>query len=381
MSDVFIKFFEEGIIYRANRLVNWDSTLTTALSNLEVDNHELTGRTLLNVPGYERKVEFGVIIHFKYQIENSTEMIEVATTRPETMLGDSGIAVHPDDTRYIHLIGKSAIHPFIKDRKVRIIADKIADRDFGSGAVKITPAHDPKDFEVGVTHGLEFINIFTDDGRVNENGGPYEGMKRFDVRYLIEEDLKTLGLFVEKRENPMTVPLSERTRDVVEPLMKPQWWVKMSSLAGDAVSPGIVIMYGESTYVLMWFRRLKLSKMGILRSDQSRRRGTTLTGWRTSTTGVFRGSCGGDISALFTTFASRARRGSRLMARGGSPDGLKMKASGPYSTSVKSNTDLSEARAKARTAWPDEKFELVSDHQMLFLPGLRRAMPSFAVVP
>jgi valyl-tRNA synthetase len=237
VTDVFVKLHEEGIIYRADRLVNWDSTLMTALSNVEVDNKELPGRTLLDVPGYERKVEFGFILHFKYPIENSDETIEVATTRPETMLGDTGIAVHPDDPRYTHLVGKFAVHPFIEGRRLPIVADTYVDREFGTGAVKLTPAHDTNDFNLGTTHKLEFINILTDDGRINENGGSYQGQKRFDVRYSIQEDLKKLGLYVDKKDNPMSVPLSERTRDVVEPIMRPQWWVRMSALAGDAVGP------------------------------------------------------------------------------------------------------------------------------------------------
>ncbi|KAK4161186.1 mitochondrial valine--tRNA ligase [Cladorrhinum sp. PSN259] len=242
VTDVFVRFHEEGIIYRANRLVNWDSTLMTALSNVEVDNKEIPGRTLLDVPGYERKVEFGIIVHFKYPIENSDETIEVATTRPETMLGDTGIAVHPEDPRYTHLVGKFAVHPFIKGRRLPIVADTYVDREFGTGAVKLTPAHDLNDFNLGMTHKLEFINILTDDGLINENGGPYQGQKRFDVRYSIQDDLKKLGLYVDKKDNPMSVPLSERTRDVVEPVMRPQWWVNMSTLAGDAIK---VVETGE----------------------------------------------------------------------------------------------------------------------------------------
>ncbi|KAK4122011.1 hypothetical protein N657DRAFT_635452 [Parathielavia appendiculata] len=235
VTEVFVRFHEEGIIYRANRLVNWDSTLMTALSNLEVDNEPLTGRTLLDVPGYDRKVEFGIIVHFKYPIEDSDETIEVATTRPETMLGDTGIAVHPNDPRYTHLVGKFAVHPFIEGRRLRIVADTYAKREFGTGAVKLTPAHDPNDFNVGMAHQLEFINIFTDEGLINENGGPYQGQKRFDVRYAIQEDLKKLGLYVDKKDNPMKVPRSERTRDIIEPIMKPQWWVKMADLAEPAI--------------------------------------------------------------------------------------------------------------------------------------------------
>lgn len=143
VTETFVRLHEEGYIYRSNRLVNWCTKLNTALSNLEVDNKDLEGRTLLDVPGYERKVEFGVLTHFKYPIDGLEEKIEVATTRPETMLGDTGIAVHPQDERYKHLIGKFAKHPFL-DRLLPIFADEYVDKDFGTGAVKMTPAHDPK---------------------------------------------------------------------------------------------------------------------------------------------------------------------------------------------------------------------------------------------
>ncbi|KAG6849752.1 hypothetical protein H0H93_005550 [Arthromyces matolae] len=162
--ETFCRLHEEGIIYRANRLVNWCVKLNTTLSNLEVDQKQLTGRTLLNVPGYDikEKFEFGVITSFAYVIEGSDERIIVATTRPETMLGDTAIAVHPDDPRYTHLHGKFALHPFI-NRRIPIVTDSIiVDMEFGTGAVKITPAHDPNDYEVGTRHNLEFINILND---------------------------------------------------------------------------------------------------------------------------------------------------------------------------------------------------------------------------
>ena len=133
VTETFVRLHEQGLIYRSNRLVNWCTQLNTALSNLEVDNKELEGRTLLDVPGYERKVEFGVIMHFKYPMEGLDETIEVATTRPETMLGDTAIAVHPDDKRYKHLVGKHARHPFI-DRLLPIVADTYVDPEFGTGA-------------------------------------------------------------------------------------------------------------------------------------------------------------------------------------------------------------------------------------------------------
>lgn len=235
VAETFVKLHDEGIIYRANRLVNWCTKLNTALSNLEVSNKELAGRTLLSVPGYDKKVEFGVIVHFKYPIKGSDETIEVATTRIETMLGDTGIAVNPKDDRYKHLVGKTAIHPFIEGRELPIIADEYVDVEFGTGAVKLTPAHDPNDFTLGQKHGLKFINILTDDGLLNENAGPYKGQKRFDVRYTIQDDLKQKGLYVDKKDNAMKVPLCEKSKDVIEPIMKPQWWVSMKELAGPAL--------------------------------------------------------------------------------------------------------------------------------------------------
>ena len=236
ITETFVTLHDEGIIYRANRLVNWCTKLNTSLSNLEVVNKELTGRTLLDVPGYDKKVEFGIIVHFKYPIDGSDETIEVATTRVETMLGDTGIAVHPDDNRYKHLVGKNAVHPFIKGRLLPIVADNYVEKDFGTGAVKITPAHDPNDFTLGQRHNLKFINILTDDGLMNENTGSYAGQKRFDVRYTIQDDLKRLGLFVDKKDNPMTVPLCEKSKDIIEPLLKPQWWMRMKEMAADALN-------------------------------------------------------------------------------------------------------------------------------------------------
>ncbi|KAI8632111.1 tRNA synthetases class I-domain-containing protein [Xylariaceae sp. FL1651] len=216
VTETFCRLHEEGIIYRANRLVNWCTKLNTALSNLEVVNKELPGRTLLTVPGYEKKIEFGVICHFRYPIQDSTKSIEVATTRIETMLGDTGIAVHPKDERYKHLVGKMAVHPFIEGRLLPIVADDYVDPEFGTGCVK-------------------FINILTDDGVMNENAGPYKGQKRFDVRYTIENDLKQKGLWVDKKDNPMKVPLCDKSKDIIEPILKPQWWMRMKELAAPAI--------------------------------------------------------------------------------------------------------------------------------------------------
>jgi valyl-tRNA synthetase len=242
VTETFVRLHEEGLIYRSNRLVNWCTKLRTALSNLEVDNKELAGRTLLDVPGYDKKIEFGVLTYFRYPIEGSSETIEVATTRPETMLGDTGIAVNPKDPRYQHLIGKSAKHPFI-DRLLPIFADEYVDAEFGSGAVKITPAHDPNDFALGRKHNLDFINILNDDGTLNHNAGPlFDGKRRFDARYGVKVELEKRGLYVKSEDNPMKVPLCNKSKDIIEPIMKPQWWMNMKDMAEAATG---VVKSGE----------------------------------------------------------------------------------------------------------------------------------------
>ncbi|KIM79390.1 hypothetical protein PILCRDRAFT_792056 [Piloderma croceum F 1598] len=236
--ETFCRLHEDGILYRANRLVNWCVRLNTTLSNLEVEQKQLTGRTLLNVPGYDskEKFEFGVITSFAYPIENSDEKIVVATTRPETMLGDTAVAVHPDDPRYKHLHGKFVLHPFV-NRRLPIVTDSIAvDMEFGTGAVKITPAHDINDYEVGIRHKLDFINILNDDGTFNGNtGDQYKGMKRFHARVAVVKALKDAGLYVEMKDNPMQIPICAKSGDVIEPVLKPQWWVDCKPLAEEAI--------------------------------------------------------------------------------------------------------------------------------------------------
>ncbi|SCZ90096.1 BZ3500_MvSof-1268-A1-R1_Chr1-3g01773 [Microbotryum saponariae] len=238
VAETFVRLQEEGIIYRANRLVNWCVQMNTTLSALEVDQKVLTGRTLLNVPGYptSERFEFGVITSFAYTLEGSDEKLIIATTRPETMLGDTAIAVHPDDPRYSHLHGKFAKHPFL-DRRIPIVTDAIAvDMEFGTGAVKITPAHDPNDFEVGKRHDLEFINILNDDGTLNANAGPeFGGMKRFHARNAVIEKLKQMDLYVGAADNPMSIPVCSKSGDIIESVMKPQWWVSSKTLADEAI--------------------------------------------------------------------------------------------------------------------------------------------------
>lgn len=257
VTEAFIRLHEEKTIYRENRLVNWCTKLKTAVSNLEVENQELEGRTLLSVPDHDpkKKYEFGVIISFAYNVENSNEEIVVATTRLETMLGDTAVAVHPTDKRYLHLHGKFVIHPF-DGRKIPIIADDYVDPNFGTGAVKITPAHDFNDYIVGKRNKLEFINIFNDVGSVNEFGGKFEGMQRFDARIAVLEALKAKNLYRETKDNKMVLPICTRSGNIIEPLMKPQWWVNckdMAASAADAVRNGDLTIEPQASEK-EWFR-------------------------------------------------------------------------------------------------------------------------------
>uniref|UniRef100_A0A8C2KLS9 Valine--tRNA ligase n=1 Tax=Cyprinus carpio TaxID=7962 RepID=A0A8C2KLS9_CYPCA len=214
-------------------------------SGMEMDQvrsylHELTGRTLLPVPGYYEKVEFGVLVSFSYKVEGSDEEVVVATTRIETMLGDTAVAVHPNDSRYQHLKGKMVVHPFC-DRKMPIVFDDFVDMSFGTGAVKITPAHDHNDYEVGERHKLPFINILDENGLLINVPPPFLGMKRFEARKAVLQALKDLGQFKEVRDNPMVVPVCSRSKDIVEPLLKPQWYVdcrEMGKQAADVVRNG-----------------------------------------------------------------------------------------------------------------------------------------------
>ncbi|KAM2975805.1 hypothetical protein FF1_001925 [Malus domestica] len=239
VTEAFVRLHKQELIYRDNRLVNWDCVLRTAISDIEVDYIDVKERTLLKVPGYENPVEFGVLTSFAYPLEEGLGEIVVATTRVETMLGDTAIAVHPDDERYRHLHGKHAIHPF-NGRRIRIICDAIlVDPEFGTGAVKITPAHDPNDFDVGKRHNLEFINVFTDDGKINQDGGEFVGMPRFKAREAVTEALKKKGLFRDAKANEMRLGICSRSQDVVEPMIKPQWYVKCSGMGKEALHAAI----------------------------------------------------------------------------------------------------------------------------------------------
>ena len=219
VKKVFIDLYNEGLIYRGKRLVNWDPVLLTAVSDLEVISKE----------------ENGFLWHIKYQVADSEEILIVATTRPETMLGDSAVAVHPEDQRYQHLVGKFINLP-LSDRKIPIIADDYVDMEFGTGCVKITPAHDFNDYEIGQRHKLEIINVLTDNASINLNAPTkYQGLDRFEARKAIVDDLEKQNLIEKIDPHTLMVPRGDRTNSIIEPYMTDQWFVKVKPLAEPAI--------------------------------------------------------------------------------------------------------------------------------------------------
>jgi valyl-tRNA synthetase len=218
VNEVFVTLYEKGLIYRGEYIINWDPHTKTALSDIEVIHQDVQG----------------AFYHMKYPLADGSGHIEVATTRPETMLGDTAIAVHPKDERYQHLIGKKAILPIV-GREIEIVGDDYVDMEFGSGAVKITPAHDPNDFEIGNRHDLERILVMDEGGKMNDNAGKYKGMDRFECRKQIVKDLQEQGVLFKIEEHMHSVGHSERSGAVVEPYLSTQWFVKMKPLAEEAI--------------------------------------------------------------------------------------------------------------------------------------------------
>ena len=233
VKEAFIQLYEKGKLYRAKRMVNWCCALQTAISDVEIEDLVIEKPTLLSIPLHSGKYEFGVLIDFAYRFKDDpSKEIIVSTTRIETMLGDTAVAVHSTDERYKDLIGKELIHPFFPERKMKIIADDIlVDKNFGTGAVKITPAHDPNDYACGQRHNLEFINIFNDDGTLNENGAEFKGMKRYDCRNAIIKKLDELKLIKGKHPNKMVIQKCSKSGDIIEPMIKAQWWIDCKDVA------------------------------------------------------------------------------------------------------------------------------------------------------
>ena len=219
VKKVFVTLYEKGLIYRGEYIINWDPKAKTSLSDIEVIHKDVEG----------------AFYHMNYPLTDGSGFLEIATTRPETLLGDTAVAVHPDDERYQALIGKTVILPLV-NREIPIIADEYVEQDFGTGVVKITPAHDPNDFEVGNRHNLPRINVMNDDATMNELAGKYEGMDRFAARKAIVKDLEEAGLLVKIEKHLHSVGHSERTDVVVEPRLSKQWFVKMGPLAEQAIN-------------------------------------------------------------------------------------------------------------------------------------------------
>ena len=231
VTEVFIKMHEKGWIYKGARIINWCPVCNTSISDAEVEYEEQAGH----------------FWHIKYPIVGTDEFLEFATTRPETMLGDTAVAVHPEDERYKHLVGKMVKLPFV-EREIPILADSYVDQEFGTGVVKITPAHDPNDFQVGQRHNLPLINIMNDDATINENGGKFAGMDRYEARAQIVKELDEMGLLVKIEDHTHNVGTHDRCKTTVEPLVKQQWFVKMDELikpAADAVRNGEIQLVPE----------------------------------------------------------------------------------------------------------------------------------------
>ena len=273
VRTIFKRLFDAGLIYRAERLVNWSPVLETAISDLEVKYEDVEGE----------------LVSFRYGSLRDDEPephIEVATTRVETMLGDTAIAVHPDDERYRHLVGQTLPHPFL-ERELIIVADEHVDPEFGTGAVKVTPAHDLNDFEIGLRHQLSMPSMLDTKARITDTGTEFDGLDRFEARIKVREALAEQGRIVEeKRPYLHSVGHSERSGEVIEPRLSMQWWVKVESLAkaaGDAVRHGDTVIHPPA-------------------SSHAGSPGSTIC-----TTGVSRVSCGGAIASRFGT-APRAKR-------------------------------------------------------------------------
>ncbi|CAG0941020.1 partial valyl-tRNA synthetase, partial [Anaerolineae bacterium] len=231
VREAFVRLWEQGLLYRGPRLINWSPGLQTAVSDLEVE--------------YEEEDAF--LYYFKYRIAGTDEFIPVATTRPETILGDTAVAVHPEDERYQKYIGKTALVPML-DREIPVISDEQVEREFGTGALKITPGHDFTDYEIGKKHNLPLINIMNKDATLNQHAGPYAGLDRDVARQKLWADMTSAELTLKTEPYKRTTPRSQRGGEIVEPLLSEQWFVKMEPLAQkaiDAVRNGLIKIVPE----------------------------------------------------------------------------------------------------------------------------------------
>ena len=264
VRKVFVKLYKDGLIYRDKRLVNWDPKLLTAISDLEVEQKEIAGK----------------MWQLRYPVKDSDEHIIVATTRPETMLGDMAVAVHPEDKRYTHLVGKMVVLPIV-GREIPIIADSYSDMEKGTGAVKITPAHDFNDFEVGRRHQLELLNIFDEHACLNDTvPDGYIGLDRVVARKKLLEDMDALGLLGEIEDNLHSVPHGDRSGVPVEPWLMDQWYVNAAELASQP---------------------LPLSRMAAQNLYRNAGRKPISTGWKISSHGAYQDNSGGGTGFRYGT--------------------------------------------------------------------------------
>ncbi|MHB1653605.1 MAG: valine--tRNA ligase [Desulfitobacteriaceae bacterium] len=245
VREVFVDLYQKGLIYRGNYIVNWCPHCHTTISDIEVEHVDREGQ----------------LYHLRYPVKDSDESLTVATTRPETMLGDTAVAVHPDDERYAHLIGKTLVLP-LANREIPVIADEYVEREFGTGAVKITPAHDPNDFEIGLRHNLPKIVVLDREAKMNENAGKYLGMDRYEARKVVVDDLRTAGALVKIDSHAHAVGECYRCSTVIEPLVSRQWFVKMEPLAKPAME---VVREGRLEFVPERFAKIYLSWLENIR--------------------------------------------------------------------------------------------------------------------
>ena len=245
VREVFVSLYEKGLIYKGSRIINWCPNCVTALSDAEVE--------YVDKPGH--------LWHIRYPLADGTGEVVVATTRPETMLGDTGVCVNPNDERYQHIIGKKVILPLV-NKEIPVVADDYAEMEFGTGCVKMTPAHDPNDFEVGLRHNLEVIRVLNDNGIVNEFGGKYEGMDRYDARRAIVDDLEAQGYLVKIEDHAHNVGTCYRCHKDVEPIISAQWFVKMKTLADEAIRS---VNDGETKFVPERFTKNYMNWMNNIR--------------------------------------------------------------------------------------------------------------------
>ncbi|XP_029919091.1 valine--tRNA ligase, mitochondrial isoform X2 [Myripristis murdjan] len=235
VTEAFVRLCDSDLIYRSERLVNWSCALESAISDIEVESKELFGQTMLSVPGYQEKVEFGTMVTFAYPIDGHDGEVAVSTTRPETMLGDVAIAVHPDDPRYKDVHGKHCRHPFT-NRVIPIVTDTMVDMELGTGAVKVTPAHDHMDFLLAQRHSLPHLTVIGGDGTMMPHCGQWlKGVKRFDARQQVLDALADKKLLRGKKDHAMSLPICSRSGDIVEPLLKKQWFLRCDEMAKRAI--------------------------------------------------------------------------------------------------------------------------------------------------